>query len=712
MSLLPTLGYALDAGSGVLLMALGLLVARVRPQRPVQAAFSLFAIAFGSNLLIGNLLSSDDPWKTATSTLAAAFVLPAAAGLAYVAWAFPAPPGPGERRAALLVAAFTALLAAPFLLALSRDPPPADYALGLQLLQFVFYLATLLLPLRFAAATGPGSPRVRQQVALTAIALAAWPALFISSRLSPTSLDEALRGSADDLWALAGLVAFAAAAALWLRATRSPEPAAPRLARDAALATLGALLAALLLAQTASALGVSYGSSGAYGASRIVTTALLAYAILRHRLFDIDLRIKRGLHRSTVVAAFVALYVVAAGAAQLALAPQAAAWAGIAFTAVLVLFLAPLQRAAQRVVDTAMPGVEATPEYLTARKLDVYRAALDQCIAADGTLAEPQLAMLAALREELGLTDRDHAVLEHAARAALGRGAARLEPGAVVLGKYRVERLLGEGSFGRTFLAEDLLLKRPVVIKALRPERAGDPRQVEAVLREGRLLSAVRHPNLAAIHGMERVGGNVLLVLEYADGGSLEDVLRAKGRLPLDEALRIADGLLAGLEAAHAAGVVHCDVKPGNVLLTRDGGVKVSDFGAARRAEPDEGATQSGLTVDAAAGTLATMAPEVARGAPAGPAADLYGAAAVLYRMLAGKHYIDLKGRTDFEAREAILTHGFQPVRGAPAAVNDALAKALAKDPGARFTDARAMRKALALAAGERARAATRRGTP
>src|SRR5581483_4119414 len=241
--------------------------------------------------------------------------------------------------------------------------------------------------------------------------------------------------------------------------------------------------------------------------------------------------------------------------------------------------------------------------------------------------------------------------------------------------RYRVEHKLGEGAQGEALLAHDTALDRPVVLKRVPPSQA----------REARLVGALDHPNVVGIHDVVEETGGATLVLEYVDGGDLRGLLARRGALEPREADRLLEGILAGLEAAHAKGIVHGDVKPENVLLTAAGEPRLADFGAARRAGPEATA--------APAGTLLYMAPEQVRGEAPDPRSDLFAAALVHAEMLTGRPVRDARGLDDFSLRARILAGDELPELGARA---DFLRRALSPDPAARFASAAQMRAALA----------------
>src|SRR5512143_2429943 len=199
-----------------------------------------------------------------------------------------------------------------------------------------------------------------------------------------------------------------------------------------------------------------------------------------------------------------------------------------------------------------------------------------------------------------------------------------LAPGAR-RGPYEILAPLGAGGMGEVYRARDARLAREVAIKALPAEFARDPERVARFEREARLLASLNHPNVAGIHGLEESAGDRFLVLELVEGETLAARL-ARGAMPVDEAIEVCRQIATGVEAAHEAGVVHRDLKPGNVMLRPDGTVKVLDFGLARQGAPHGAASSdpsllASPTMSFAAtvagiilGTAAYMSPEQARG--------------------------------------------------------------------------------------------------
>ena len=222
------------------------------------------------------------------------------------------------------------------------------------------------------------------------------------------------------------------------------------------------------------------------------------------------------------------------------------------------------------------------------------------------------------LREELGIDAPTAALLE---RLAEESSAGALAPGQLVQGRYHVHRLLGSGGFGQAFLARDETLGRDVVLKAI---PTGGPGAEDAA-REARLAGAISHPNVVTVHDVLARPGLSILVMEHAEMGSLDARVAQDGRLSPEDGLRMIVDVLQGLEAVHARGIVHRDVKPGNVLLSPQG-AKVGDFGVARLAE---GRTVHAEEARLVVGSPAFMAPEQRRGEGATARSDLFSLALV-----------------------------------------------------------------------------------
>ena len=202
-------------------------------------------------------------------------------------------------------------------------------------------------------------------------------------------------------------------------------------------------------------------------------------------------------------------------------------------------------------------------------------------------------------------------------------------------GRYELHRRLGRGGMAEVYLARDQLLDRPVAVKVLFPALATDAGFVERFRREAQAAANLQHPNIVSVFDWGEANGTYFIVMEYVEGLTLAETLRDEGRLHPDRAAEITADIAAALGFAHRNGVVHRDVKPGNVLITRDGGVKVADFGIARAISDssDQNLTKTGSVM----GTATYFSPEQARGAPVDPRSDLYSLGVVLYEMITGR---------------------------------------------------------------------------
>ncbi len=207
----------------------------------------------------------------------------------------------------------------------------------------------------------------------------------------------------------------------------------------------------------------------------------------------------------------------------------------------------------------------------------------------------------------------------------------------MIAGRYALEREVGRGGMGAVWLARDTKLDRPVAVKRIGGLRGEvDDNTLARILREARLAAALHHPHVVPVFDLVDDGGQHWLVMEYVDGLTLNALVRDRGALSPDQVAGLVRQLADALDAAHRAGIVHRDVKPSNVLVTRDGQVKLTDFGIARGLG-DTTLTTTGLLV----GSPAYLAPEVVSGQPATPASDVWSLGATVYFALVGKPAYD-----------------------------------------------------------------------
>jgi len=260
--------------------------------------------------------------------------------------------------------------------------------------------------------------------------------------------------------------------------------------------------------------------------------------------------------------------------------------------------------------------------------------------------------------------------------------------------RYRLERRLGQGGMSTVRLAFDTNLEREVAVKLLAEHLAEDDNFVSRFRREALAAARLVHPNIVQVFdfGLDDPTGQHYIVMEYVQGRSCAEILREQKILHVDEAIGMISQACRGLEHAHRNGVVHRDVKPGNLLRSDDGVLKLADFGIAKATE------QSSITqVGSVLGTAAYLAPEQARGEEAGPAADQYALGVVTYQMLAGRLPYEATSLTELafkQQRELPPPLDALNPEVTPALAH-AVARSMALDSGARFPDALAMGEGL-----------------
>ncbi|MBC9728952.1 serine/threonine protein kinase [Streptomyces sp. TRM68367] len=253
----------------------------------------------------------------------------------------------------------------------------------------------------------------------------------------------------------------------------------------------------------------------------------------------------------------------------------------------------------------------------------------------------------------------------------------------LVAERYRLEQPLGRGGMGEVWTARDELLGRTVAVKLLAVD--ADDTATRRFRREAEIAARLNHPHVVALYDAGAHEGRLFLAMEFVHGGSLAQQLAVHGVLPPERVAGLAAQIAAGLSAAHQQGVIHRDVKPGNLLLSAEGTVKIADFGIARSVHDT---TTALTTTGQLLGTSAYLAPERALGRPAGPASDVYALGCVLYELLVG--HAPFRGANAaavvHQHVSAVPVRPGQLRRGLPHDTDDYLLRLLAKEPGHRPT--------------------------
>src|SRR6516165_6894890 len=274
---------------------------------------------------------------------------------------------------------------------------------------------------------------------------------------------------------------------------------------------------------------------------------------------------------------------------------------------------------------------------------------------------------------------------------------------------YEIVRRLGAGGSGVVYLANDTLLQRPVVIKILRAGMMSVDKMRSTILREARLASAIEHPNVCAIYEVGESGNEGYIVMQYVPGQSLDHLI-AQGPANLKLVLSVGIQVADGLQAAHALGIFHRDLKPQNVMLTDGGLAKILDFGLARRLRPEDAnfdptkpALAKGASVAATytarGGTIRYMAPEQFVTGQSSVQSDVWALGVILYELVSGRHPFSRPDAEDFQAIRAIQFSDPQDlseiVPSVSSELKSVIATCLEKTPGERYTSAAEVREAL-----------------
>ena len=252
--------------------------------------------------------------------------------------------------------------------------------------------------------------------------------------------------------------------------------------------------------------------------------------------------------------------------------------------------------------------------------------------------------------------------------------------------RYQIEGRLGSGGMAVVYRARDLMLERSVAVKILREDYSSDQAFRERFHQEAKAAANLSHPSIVTIHDFGLDAGRLFIVMEYIPGTDLKSILQSRGRFSTEEALPLVIQAAAGIGYAHRAGLVHCDVKPQNMLVTPDQRLKVTDFGIARALASIHPEEQSSVVW----GSPQYFAPEQAAGMAPSPASDVYSLGVILYEMLTGR--LPFTGVTALELSRQHRTSDVPSPRqfnpSIPAALEQILLKVLSKEPSARYRTA------------------------
>jgi serine/threonine protein kinase len=265
------------------------------------------------------------------------------------------------------------------------------------------------------------------------------------------------------------------------------------------------------------------------------------------------------------------------------------------------------------------------------------------------------------------------------------------------VGPYHIDRILGAGGMGVVYLAEDCALQRKVAIKVVDRSRHGDE-ATQRLLEEARVAASLSHPSICSVHEVGRVGDERFIVMEHVEGAVLSSIIASELALPVDTARHYAQQIADAVAHAHQRGITHGDLKASNIMVGRDGAVKILDFGLAIQRDPvakaDDAETTRRVDCGSGSGTVPYMAPELLRGGRADARSDVWALGVVFFELLAGGR--PFRGATVYELAAAILSDAPQELpHRVPAALACTIRRCLAACPSDRFQNARELAFAL-----------------
>ncbi len=258
--------------------------------------------------------------------------------------------------------------------------------------------------------------------------------------------------------------------------------------------------------------------------------------------------------------------------------------------------------------------------------------------------------------------------------------------------RYKIKNQIGSGGMALVYEAQDILLDRKVAIKMLRPEFVSDEDFINKFRHEAKAVARITHPNVVSIYDIVESEDSLYLVMEYIEGKDLKTVIKDRGKLSIVEALDIANQVTAGVEVAHNNNIIHCDIKPHNILLTENNQIKVTDFGIARAVS-----TSTMTITDTIMGSAHYFSPEQAQGKEINTYSDIYSIGVVLYEMISGE--VPFKGDSPISVALKHIQNDPEELKSVmpsvPEQVNDLVMKTLSKEPEDRFSNASEFREEL-----------------
>jgi len=264
--------------------------------------------------------------------------------------------------------------------------------------------------------------------------------------------------------------------------------------------------------------------------------------------------------------------------------------------------------------------------------------------------------------------------------------------GKLLNNRYKIKEKKGSGGMALVFKAQDILLDREVAIKMLRPEFVSDEDFINKFRQEAKSVARITHPNVVSIYDIVEGEDSLYLVMEYIRGENLKSIIKKRGRLTLVKALDIANQITAGVEVAHKNNIIHCDIKPHNILITENNKVKVTDFGIARAVS-----TSTMTITDTVMGSAHYFSPEQAQGQEINTYSDIYSIGVVLYEMITGE--VPFKGESPISVALKHIQNEPKELKevlpSIPEKVNELIMKTLAKDPEKRHDNATDLREEI-----------------